>query len=77
MNINRVHSLEEVLFYRTYMNSCREVFIYILVSLVQRTLSIHAAIYNLFNFGCHLVSAIHYRLLRQEAILSWRQAAAV
>ena len=43
----------------------------------QRFLGIHSAIYNLFNLGRHLVSAIHYRLLRQRAILSWRQAAVV
>jgi putative transposase len=43
----------------------------------QRFLSIHAAVYNLFNLGRHLVSAIHYRLLRQGAISSWRQATAV
>ncbi len=43
----------------------------------QRFLSIHTAVYNLFNLGRHLVSAIHYRLLRQGAISSWRQAAAV
>ncbi len=43
----------------------------------QRYLSIHAAVYNLFNLGRHLVSAIHYRLLRQGALLSWRQATAV
>jgi putative transposase len=43
----------------------------------QRFLSIHAAVYTLFNLGRHLVSAIHYRLLRQGAMLSWRQAVAV
>jgi putative transposase len=43
----------------------------------QRFLNIHATVYNLFNLGRHLVSAIHYRLLRQGAMLSWRQAAAV
>ncbi len=43
----------------------------------QRFLSIHAAIYYLFNLGRHLVSAIHYRLLRQGAMLSWRQATTV
>ncbi len=43
----------------------------------QRFLSIHAAVYNLFNLGRHLVSAINYRLLRQGAMMSWRQAAAV
>lgn len=30
----------------------------------QLFLSVHAAMYNLFNLGRHLVSAIHYRLLR-------------
>jgi len=34
----------------------------------QRFLSIHAAVYNLFNLSRHLLSAIHYRLLRQGAI---------
>jgi len=43
----------------------------------QRFLSIHAAVYNLFNLGRHLVSSIHYRLLRQGAMLSWRQATTV
>jgi putative transposase len=43
----------------------------------QRFLSIHAAVYNQFNLGRHLVTAIHYRLLRQGAISSWRQAAAL
>ena len=43
----------------------------------QRFLSIHAAVYNLFNLSRHLLSAIHYRLLREGALLSWRQAAAV
>jgi putative transposase len=43
----------------------------------QRFLSIHATVYNLFNLGRHLVSAIHHRLLRQGAMLSYRLAAAV
>jgi putative transposase len=43
----------------------------------QRFLSIHATVYNLFNLGRHQVSAIHHRLLRQGAMLSWRLAAAV
>ncbi len=43
----------------------------------QRFLSVHAAVYNLFNLGRHLVSAIHYRLLRQRALLSWREATAI
>jgi putative transposase len=43
----------------------------------QRFLNVHAAVYNLFNLGRHLISAKHYRLLRQSAFLSWRNAAAV
>ena len=43
----------------------------------QRFLGAHAAIYNLFNLGRHLVSAGHYRLLRAGALLSWRQAVEV
>jgi len=37
----------------------------------QRFLSVHAAVYNLFNLGRHLVSASHYRDLRQGAFASW------
>ena len=37
----------------------------------QRFLSVHAAVYNLFNLGRHLVSANHYRDLRQDAFASW------
>ena len=37
----------------------------------QRFLSVHAAVYNLFNLGRHLVSANHYRDLRQGAFASW------
>jgi len=33
----------------------------------QRFLSVHAAVYNLFNLGRHLVSAKHYRVLRGVA----------
>jgi len=36
----------------------------------QRFLSVHAAVYNLFNPGRHL-SASHYRDLRQGAFASW------
>ncbi len=43
----------------------------------QRFLSIHAMVYNLFNLGRHLISAEHYRLLRQRAFMSWREAAAI
>ena len=43
----------------------------------QRFPSTHAADYNLFNLGRHLVSAEHYRFLRQRAFASWKCAAAV
>lgn len=39
----------------------------------QRFLSIHAAVYNLFNLGRHLVSASHYQNLRQSALVSWQK----
>ena len=42
----------------------------------QRFLSIHAATYNLFNLGRHLISAKHYRLFRQRAFVSWECATA-
>jgi len=37
----------------------------------------HAAVYNLFNLGRHLISANHYRFSRQRALASWRNAAAL
>jgi putative transposase len=43
----------------------------------QHFLSIHAAVYNLFNLGRHLISAEHYRLSRQRAFASWECAAAI
>ncbi len=43
----------------------------------QRFLSVHAVVYNLFNLGRHLISAEHYRLLRQRAFMSWKEAAAM
>jgi putative transposase len=43
----------------------------------QRFLSTHAAVYNRFNLGRHLVSAEHYRFLRQRAFASWKCAATV
>jgi len=43
----------------------------------QRFLSVHATVCNLFNLGRHLVSAEHYRLLRQRAFVSWKEAAAI
>jgi len=42
----------------------------------QRFLSTHAAVYNLFNLGRHLISAKHYRVLRQRAFASWIRVAA-
>jgi putative transposase len=40
----------------------------------QRFLAVHSAVYNLFNLGRHLVSAEHYRTLRQGAFVSWEKA---
>ena len=40
----------------------------------QRFLNIHAAVYNLFNLGRHLVSAQHYRNLREDAFGLWSEA---
>ena len=42
----------------------------------QRFLGTHAAVYNLFNLGRHLISAKHYRVLRQRALASWKCVAA-
>ena len=42
----------------------------------QRFLSTHAAVYNLFNLGRHLISAKHYRLFRLRAFASWKYAVA-
>jgi len=42
----------------------------------QRFLSTHAAVYNLFNLGRHLISAKHYRFFRQRAFASWNCATA-
>ena len=41
----------------------------------QRFLGIHAVVNNLFNLGRHLVSANHYWMARDGALLSWKQAA--
>ena len=37
----------------------------------QRFLGVHAAVYNLFNLGRHLISAKNYRLFRSRAFASW------
>jgi len=42
----------------------------------QRFLTVHAAVYNLFNLGRHLVSAKTYRLFRLRAFASWNYVAA-
>ncbi len=40
-------------------------------------LSTHAAVYNLFNLGRHLVSAENYRYFRLRAFACWEKAAAL
>ncbi len=42
----------------------------------QRFLTVHAAVYNLFNLGRHLVSAKNYRFFRLRAFASWNCVAA-
>jgi putative transposase len=42
----------------------------------QRFLTVHAAVYNLFNLGRHHVSAKNYRFFRLRALASWNCAAA-
>jgi putative transposase len=42
----------------------------------QRFLDVHAAIYNLFNLGRHLVSARNYRLFLLRAFASWKSVVA-
>ncbi len=42
----------------------------------QRFLTVHAAVYNLFNLGRHHVSAKNYRFIRLRAFASWNCAAA-
>ena len=42
----------------------------------QRFLTVHAAVYNLFNLGRHLISAEHYRELRTDAFGQWTIAVA-
>jgi len=43
----------------------------------QRFLNVHAAVYNLFNLGRHLVSAEAYRCFRLRSFASWKNAAMV
>ena len=42
----------------------------------QLFLGVHAAAFNLFNLGRHVVRAEHYRLLRRRAFVSWQSATA-
>jgi putative transposase len=44
---------------------------------VQRFLSAHAAVYNLFNLGRHLVSAENYRHFRLRAFTTWEKAVVI
>ena len=43
----------------------------------QRFLDIHAAVYNLFNLGRHLVSAKTFRFFRLRAFAYWKSAVVV
>ena len=43
----------------------------------QLFLSAHAAVYDLFNLGRHLVSAETYRYFRLGAFASWEKAVAL
>jgi len=43
---------------------------------VQRFVTVHAAVYNLFNLGRHLVSARYYRGLRENAFSEWSKVVA-
>ena len=45
------------------------------VSQAQRFLGAHAALYNLFSLGRHLVRADHYQNLRTSAFTEWSRAA--
>ncbi|MFT6052188.1 MAG: putative transposase [Halioglobus sp.] len=47
------------------------------VEQAQRFLGAHAAVYNLFSLGRHLVSAGNYRFFRQRAFVSWEKAAGI
>jgi hypothetical protein len=40
----------------------------------QRFISIHAAVYNVFNIQRHLTSRRTLRVFRDQAMLAWRQA---
>ena len=44
------------------------------VRIGKRFLSIHAAVYNVFNIQRHLTSRRTLRVFRDQAMLTWRQA---
>src|SRR6476659_2464237 len=44
---------------------------------VQRFLSIHAAVYNVFNIQRHLTSRRTLRVFREQAMLTWRNSRGV
>lgn len=43
----------------------------------QQFLNVHAAVYNLFNLGRHLVSPETYRFFRLRSFASWKNAAMI
>ena len=43
----------------------------------QQFVRVHAAVFNLFNLGRHLIAAAHYRMLRQGAFASWDRAVVI
>jgi putative transposase len=47
------------------------------VKQAQRFLSTHAAVYNLFNLGRHMISAETYQYFRLRSLASWKSAAMV
>ena len=47
------------------------------VKQAQRFLDVHAAVYNLFNLGRHLVSAETYRYFRLRSFASWKNVTMV
>jgi putative transposase len=63
---NRAEQLQEVT--RVRERGMRE---FKSVGQAQKFLATHAAVYNLFNLGRHLVSANHYRNLRVGAFGEW------
>ena len=42
----------------------------------QSFLTVHAAVYNLFNLGRHLISAAQYQIFRMCALACWKSAVA-